>query len=194
MRPCPAGERPLRLVACAAAERRQRRAAWLPLAGAVLLSQACARDLEVLPDETCADHGAEAVVAFRDPDVEEAVRLALPPGGAQALTCEAVASITTLEVPGPQITDLAGVQNLTGLTFLVLPSSSVTALWPLLGLEALRSVTLDGSRELGDIGPLIDNPGIGPLDLIYLRGTAVSCGDVAALSEKGATVFSDCRS
>jgi hypothetical protein len=162
------------------------------LAGALLLSHACARDLEVLPDESCTDHGAEAVVAFRDPDLEEAVRLALPPGGPQALTCELLASVTILDAPGPQITDLAGAQNLTGLTFLVLPNSSVSALWPLLELESLRSITLDGSRDLTDIGPLVDNPGIGSLDLVYLRGTGVSCGDVAALSDKGATVFSDC--
>lgn len=164
----------------------------LALATVLVVAPACARDLEVLPDESCDDHSAEAVVAFRDPDVENAVRLSIQPGAEQALTCETVASVTVLETTGPQITDLAGVQNLVGLTFLMAPGTSLTDLWPLLELPSLRNVTLDGSARLGDVGPLIDNPALGSLDLVYLRGTAVPCADVAALSQKGVTVFSDC--
>lgn len=171
---------------------RHRSGSSLPLVVALVASQACARDLEVLPDESCADHATEAVVAFRDPDVEDAVRLAIPPGGEQALTCELLASVSVLEAPGAQITDFAGVQNLSGLTFLMAPSTSVTDLWPLLQLGSLRSVTLDGSAELADVGPLLENPAIGSLDLVDLRGTAVRCPDVAALREKGVTVYSDC--
>jgi hypothetical protein len=169
-----------------------RRVHWLPLAGAVFIAQACSRDLEVLPDESCRDHDGDAVVAFQDPALERATRAALNFDAQQALTCELVALVSTLDASGPAVADLAGIQNLTELSFLVLANTSVTSLAPLRDLASLRSVTLDGSTALGDIGPLLDNPEIGARDLVYLRGTRVRCADVAALSAKGATVFSDC--
>lgn len=131
-------------------------------------------------------------MSFRDAKLEAAVRGALNFGPEQDLTCDFASLVSTLEAPGPEITDLAGVQNLTELSFLVLSNSSVTDLGPLRGLASLRSVTLDGSAHLSVIKPLLDNPEIGARHLIYLRKTRVSCGQAAALAAKGATAFSDC--
>lgn len=165
---------------------------WLPFAAAIVGLQACTRDLEVQADESCADHDPDAVVAFGDPDLEGAVRSALSFGPDQALTCELMTLVSTLEAPGPEVESLAGVQNLPELSFLVLAHSSVSDLTPLRGLTNLRSLTLDGTKALADVQPLLLNPAFGDTDLVHLRGTRVSCSDVAALAAKGLKVFSNC--
>ena len=170
-----------------------RRLQWLPVASAILLSQtACSRDLEVLPEESCADHDSDAVVAFGDASLESAIRGALSFGPEQRLTCDLMTIVSTLDASGAGVGDLAGIQNLTELSFLVLAESSVTDLGPLGGLTALRSITLDGSTNLSDIQPLLDNAELGKHDLVYLRKTRASCGDVLALATKGVGVRSDC--
>ena len=39
---------------------------------------------------------------------------------------------------------------------------------------------------------LLDNTGLGAGDTVYLWSTNVRCADVAALQDKGVTVYSDC--
>jgi len=162
------------------------------VAAAAVSFQACARDLEVLSDELCTDHDPDAVVAFADVDLEAAVRGALSFGPEQPLTCELMTLVSTLEASGPEIDDLAGVQNLPQLSFLVLAHSSVTDLRPLKSLANLRSLTLDGTTALRDVRPLLDNPEVGSGDLVHVRSTRVTCADVAALAAKGTKVLSNC--
>jgi hypothetical protein len=64
----------------------------------------------------------------------------------------------------------------------------------------LDELDLDDNSALSDVQPLLDNPGLGPpppntvtrYNYIFVRGTAVSCADVAALAATGALVTSDC--
>ena len=52
---------------------------------------------------------------------------------------------------------------------------------------------LDDNRELSDIQPLLDNPGVGrDDDGLKLERTAVSCEDIEMLRAKRATVTSNC--
>jgi Leucine-rich repeat (LRR) protein len=79
-------------------------------------------------------------------------------------------SITSLTLWDNALTDVGGLEALTGLT----------------ALELARN------PSLSDIQPLLNNPGLGVGDRVWLAGTGVSCGDVGALEAKGVTVTSDC--
>jgi hypothetical protein len=70
-------------------------------------------------------------------------------------------------------------------------------------MAELHEVYLDENSLLSDISPLLNNSDFGPgagfsagpvplPDIASLRGTAVSCADIAALVAKGASVVSDC--
>ena len=100
--------------------------------------------------------------------------------------------LTALNAWDNSITDLSGLSGLAGLTELRLHINSITDLGPLVGLTNLELVSLYENPDLSDIQPLIDNPGIGAGDSVNVRGTAVSCADVATLAAKGVAVISDC--
>jgi len=92
------------------------------------------------------------------------------------------------------ITDISPLSGLTSLTFLQVwgGNNSITDISALSGLTSLRWLNLDGNPDLTNIQPLLDNSGLGAGDNVDLRGTSVSCTDVAALGAKGVTVRSDC--
>ena len=56
----------------------------------------------------------------------------------------------------------------------------------------LTTLHLHDNRELSDIQPLLDNPGVGRDDEVKLERTAVSCEDIDMLRAKRATVTSTC--
>ena len=56
----------------------------------------------------------------------------------------------------------------------------------------LTTLHLHDNRELSDIQPLLDNPGVGRDDEVKLERTSVSCEDIEMLREKRATVTSNC--
>jgi len=90
------------------------------------------------------------------------------------------------------ITDIGALSGLTSLTALNLSSNRVSDISVLSGLTSLGILQLDNNPNLTDIQPLLDNTGLGAGDTVLLRGTNVSCTDVAALEAKAVTVFSDC--
>ena len=60
------------------------------------------------------------------------------------------------------------------------------------GLASLTNLDLANNPEFTDVQPLLDNPGLGAGDTVFLRSTSANCADVAALQAKGVTVRSDC--
>ncbi len=108
--------------------------------------------------------------------------------------------LSELTLGNNSITDISALSGLTSLASLNLADNSLTDISPLRGLTRLRSLGLSNNPDLADIQPLLDNPGLGPInpgtfggpDLVTLRSTNVSCTDVAALEAKGVSVSADC--
>ena len=94
----------------------------------------------------------------------------------------------TTGVSAPEI----ALSGLTNLTHLRLMRNSISDISALSGLTSLTFLRLDNNPNLTNIQPLLDNTGLGVDDTVLLRGTSVSCTDVAALEAKGVTVRSDC--
>ena len=122
------------------------------------------------PADLCTASPGTVIATFEDRSLEEAVRRDLGVGNGDALSCELLSGLTSLNASALGITSLVGAQNLTGLT----------------------SLLLQGNPNLIDVQSLIDNTGIGPGDSVNLVSTDVSCANVAKLQVKGATVLSDC--
>ncbi|MDA1372013.1 MAG: leucine-rich repeat domain-containing protein [Proteobacteria bacterium] len=146
---------------------------------------------KLAPTEHCSNH-PQAIASFADAVLEQAVRDALSIGPQDALNCSRLAGLTTLNAsgPGPQRTvsgspawpdpdhvfqNLAGMQNLTGLTRLTLNNRGITDISALKGLTKLTALNLHtnwisdltalsemtqltslflSENPLGDIGPL----------------------------------------
>lgn len=143
--------------------------------------QACIVVLD--PTESCADHDADAIGTFADPNLEAAVRDALGVEADADLTCGLLATLTELTARNAGIADLAGAQNLTGLTSLDLSTfglsgepNSVSDLGPLSGLTGLTVLRLTGN-EISDLRPL---SGLTSLTWLALTGNEIS--DLGPLS------------
>ncbi len=110
------------------------------------------------PDELCSN-SPQAIASFADPVLEAAVREALSIGSEDALTCSLVTGLTALSASGPGpvrsvsgspewrdpdhvFNNLAGMQNLTGLTRLTLNNRGITDISPLQGLNNLTVLNL----------------------------------------------------
>ncbi len=89
------------------------------------------------------------------------------------------------------ITDIGALSGLTSLRTLLLANNSITDIGAVGGLTSLRNLDLQ-ANSITDIQPLLDNTGLGAGDEVWLRGTNVSCADVAALEAKGVAVDSAC--
>ena len=102
-------------------------------------------------------------------------------------------SLTRLDLSNNSISNISVLSGLTSLTALFLNANSITDISVLSGLPAtpLTSVGLGNNPDLTDIQPLLNNTGLGAGDDVELRGTMVSCEDVALLEAKGVTVTSD---
>ena len=104
-------------------------------------------------------------------------------------------SLTILDLSGTSITDINSVlSGLTSLTSLSVANNSITDISVLSGLPPTprTSIGLGNNPDLIDIQPLLNNTGLGAGDDVDLRGTMVSCEDVALLEAKGVTVTFDC--
>lgn len=113
---------------------------------------------KLAPHELCSTN-PQAIASFADAVLEAAVRDALSIGAGDALTCELVTGLTALSASGPGpvrrvsgspewadpdhvFYDLAGMQNLTGLTRLTLNNRGITDISPLAPLTNLTILNL----------------------------------------------------
>ena len=102
-------------------------------------------------------------------------------------------SLTHLNLDRNSIIDISALSGLTSLTNLDLLHNSITDISALSGLTSLTHLALSHNRDLSNIQALLDNAGLSAWsDRVGLRGTMVSCTDVAALQAKGVRVTSDC--
>jgi Leucine-rich repeat (LRR) protein len=98
--------------------------------GSLLLSLGCGDSLTG-PSEFCGDQPDAAIATFEDANLEAAIRAALSVGSQEDLTCGLLSELTELPAWRREITSLAGIQNLAGLTNLWLDHNSITDVGPL---------------------------------------------------------------
>ena len=121
------------------------------------------------PGDLCSAFPDAAIATFEDANLEAAVRAALGVGAEEDLTCALLGTLTHLPADNAGIVSLAGIENLTGLTILVLHHNSVSDLSPLSGLTSLTDIDLISNEDI-DISPLsgltslIPGPKSGPDD------------------------------
>ena len=186
----------------------------IPLTMSLLLLPLGCGDI-IGPGESCSGQPANTTVKFEDANLEAEIRIFGGIGPGDDLTCGLLSGIEAVAVIGDSnIRSLAGIQNLTSLTYLAIDFNSITDISPLSevtsltqlslhgnsitdidalsGLTSLSGLLLENNPNLSNIQPLLDNPVLGVGDLVGLRSTNVSCSDVAALEAKGVTVESDC--
>ncbi len=101
-------------------------------------------------------------------------------------------TLQTLDVGLNTVPDLSALTELDNLLIIGLEQTTVTDLSPLGDMILLSFLVLDDNRELSNIQPLIDNPGVGRDDTVWLERTSVSCEDIESLRAKRATVTSNC--
>ena len=101
-------------------------------------------------------------------------------------------ALQTLDVGRNTLSDLSALTELDNLLIMGLEGTSVTDLSALIDMIYLTTLHLHDNRELSDIQPLLDNPGVGRDDEVRLERTAVPCADIDMLRAKRATVTSNC--
>lgn len=126
--------------------------AWV--AGTLLTLCACgdATGPTLSSGERCGSDSS-AVPTFADPALEAEVRAALDLGPEESLTCGRVASIESLGVNATGIRDLAGIENLTGLTELLAAQNGIEDLRPLAALTSLEYLDVR-ENSIWDLSPL----------------------------------------
>jgi len=121
----------------------------------------------VLPSGlVCSGGDADVVVSFPDEGLERAIRAALQPASADALTCDVLGRVTRLHAPDAGIEDLTGIQNLVRLGELhIYGNNRIRDVTPLAGLPALTDLNL-ARNAIEDIGPLARVRTLTSLDLL----------------------------
>ena len=115
---------------------------------------------------SCREAEFDTVVAFPDPNLEQAIRSALHVGADEALTCALLARLTRLHAPDARIQNLAGIENLVRLSELyVYGNNSIRDVTPLSLLPALADLNL-ARNAIEDIGPLAQVRTLTSLDLL----------------------------
>jgi len=128
------------------------------------------------PDELCSDYPDDAVATFADAALAAAVRSALSVDEPADLTCGLVSRLESLSAEYAGIASLAGMQNLTSLTALLLSGNPISDISLLSGLTNLYSLYLSGNL-LDDISVL---SGLTSLTILHLGGNSIT--DVSGLS------------
>ncbi len=149
--------------------------------------------------ELCSEYPDDDPIAtFDDPNLEAAIRAALPVGEEVDLTCSLIFGLTSLSASNLGITSLVGIQNLTSLTdlrlhgnliddisplseltsltVLKLQFNSITNISALSGLTSLQILML-GTNSIIDISALI-----GLTNLLNLSLANNSINDISALN------------
>jgi len=107
--------------------------------------------------------------------------------------------LLSLHVADNRVSTAAGLQSLSNLVVLSLARNPVADISDLAFLHDIRNANLE-STEVDDIQPLVDNPGLGMNDYVWLRNTGLShncdpakgdikdCKDVQTLKNRGVYV------
>ena len=115
------------------------------------------------PSALCSANPGSAIASFEDPNLDAAVRASLGVGAPDDLTCDLLATLTSLSGKGRSIQSLVGAQNLTSLYSATLQENQISDVAPLRELMSLGTVNLYGNA-ITDIGPLS-----GLVDLVVLE-------------------------
>ncbi|HSH75864.1 MAG TPA: leucine-rich repeat domain-containing protein, partial [Longimicrobiales bacterium] len=115
-------------------------------------------------------------LTFADANLNAVVRSAAGLGANDLLSCSAAGALTTLVAEFLSITDIDGIQNLTGLVDLQLDNNALTDIGQLNGLTGLIALALEGNA-ISDLGPL---SALTSLDQLTLEANAIT--DVGPLS------------
>jgi len=103
-------------------------------------------------------------------------------------------SLRSLALRNNSISDISALSELTTLSFLYLRDNNISDLTPLSGLTALQRLYLN-SNSISDIAPLVANMGLGPGDIIRLRGNTLNAAaystHIPTLQGRGVTVQFD---
>lgn len=137
------------------------------------------------PTARCADHPDHAIPGFASGVLEGAVKASLGLGSRDQLDCATVRTAEDVTGRFEGVHDLAGAQNLTGMTRLNLTIPGVTDLSPLEDLTGLRTLIL-GHGAISDMTPL---ESLVNLETLNLEQNAVSdlspLGGLSRLKELG---------
>ena len=112
----------------------------------------------------CSGQPDSAIPTFEDAILEALIRATLSIGAQDDLTCGLVSGLTVLDALFVPISSLAGVENLTSLTDLILRDNSITDISALSGLTSLTFLDLEWNSII-DISPLSRLTSLGSLRL-----------------------------
>ena len=118
----------------------------------------------------------QTVISIPDANLRAAIEKALDKAKGAPITRTEMASLTSLDAPGKNIRDLAGLEAATNLTHLNLQANNITDISGLSGLTNLTHLNLQ-NNDITDIPPL---PGLTNLRILYLNGNSIT--DISALS------------
>ena len=108
---------------------------------------------------------------------------------------ETLVKLRFLDVSNTGVTSISPVSKLTALVELVAAGNHITQLEPLGALTQLDAVILV-DNDLVDVSPLVQNPGFGAGDLLYVDRNPLSCSaqaiNLQVLQARGVKVTSDC--
>jgi Leucine-rich repeat (LRR) protein len=156
------------------------RGVGLLVAGSLLLvvGSGCFRDIAGPGERAfCETQASTGVVTFEDPILEAEIRDELQVGPQEALTCFLLETLTTLTAASVGITNLSGIENLTGLTSLWIRGNSITDIDKLSGLTGLTSLNL-AANSITDISAL---SGLTGLTFLAINENE-TISDISALS------------
>ena len=101
---------------------------------------------------------------------------------------EGLVNLWWLTLQNTSVTDLSPLSGLTSLTTLNLSDNSISDVSPLGDLLDIGWLRLYDNPNLTDIQPLVDNPGLGEGDRLYVDYDNISCDQIKALRARGVTV------
>lgn len=160
--------------------------AWA--SGAMLALCACgdATGPTLSPGVRCGSDSS-AVPTFADPALESGVRAALDLAPEESLTCGRVQSLESLGANAIGIRNLSGIENLTGLTELLVAENGIEDLGPLATLTGLEYLDVR-ENSITDLSPLAGLTGMFGLSLGNNQVSDLSpVRDMSQLEQLGAS-------